>query len=61
MSDSAVKPIVVGILQCGEVPDTLSAQFPDYNEMIEIGLKRADNNIHCKTFRVLDDEIPQSD
>ena len=58
MSDSAVKPIVVGILQCGEVPDTLSAQFPDYNEMIEIGLKRADHNIHCKTFRVLDDEIP---
>ena len=47
MSDSAVKPIVVGILQCGEVTDTLFAQFPDYNEMIEIGLKRADNNIHC--------------
>ena len=58
MSDFATKPIVVGILQCGEVPDTLSAQFPDYNEMIEIGLKRADHNIHCKTFRVLDGEIP---
>ncbi len=58
MSDSTVKPIVVGILQCGEVPDTLSAQFPDYNEMIEIGLKRADHNIHCITFRVLDGEIP---
>ena len=58
MSDSIAKPIVVGILQCGEVPDTLSAQFPDYNEMIEIGLKRADHNIHCITFRVLDGEIP---
>ncbi|MBT7966637.1 MAG: C26 family cysteine hydrolase domain-containing family [Proteobacteria bacterium] len=58
MSDSTAKPIVVGILQCGEVPDTLSAQFPDYNEMIEIGLKRADHNIHCITFRVLDGEIP---
>ena len=52
------RKLTIGILQCGEVPDTLSFQFPDYNEMIEIGLKRADHNIHCITFRVLDGEIP---
>ncbi len=48
----------VGILQCGEVPDTLRDQFPDYNQMIEQSLLAVDSSIRCESFRVLEGEIP---
>ena len=61
MTPSNDKPIVIGILQCGEVPDVLSDRFPDYNEMIEASLKAADPSVACKTWRVFDGEIPKPD
>ena len=58
MSDQSGRGLVIGILQCGEVPDTLRDQFPDYNQMIGQSLAAADPSVRCKTFRIFDGEIP---
>ena len=51
----------VGILQCGEVPESLSHAFIDYNEMIARSLIAADPTLTCRTWRVFEGEIPESD
>ena len=58
MSDQSGRGLVIGILQCGEVPDTLREQFADYNQMIGQSLTATDPSIRCKTFRIFDGEIP---
>ena len=51
----------VGILQCGEVPESLSHAFIDYNEMIAKSLIAADPKLTCRTWRVFEGEIPEPD
>ncbi len=50
--------LTVGILQCGEVPQSLRGEFVDYNDMIGQSLIRADQSLICQTWRVFDGEIP---
>jgi GMP synthase (glutamine-hydrolysing) len=61
MNSTQSNKLNVGILQCGEVLEIFQSQFGDYNSMIEDKLTTADPALRCRSWRVLDGEIPDPD
>ncbi len=61
MNSTQSNKLSVGILQCGEVLEIFQPQFGDYNSMIENKLTAVDPALRCRSWRVLDGEIPDPD
>ncbi len=58
MSGARGKNLTVGILQCGEVLEVFQPRFGDYTTMIEDKLTAVDPALSCRSWRVLDGEVP---
>ena len=54
-----MKQISVGILETGLPPEEYREQFGSYPDMFKQLLNDCDQQIECRYFHVLDDEIPQ--